>query len=302
MHATAGADRRARLFIGPRPWPAILYLSVRAYLDRGCYSHAAAIAFHASFAIFPMLLALAALLATFDESGQVYRRLLTLAESNLNLDLSILPEKSVFSPAGTPAALALAAAALIWTALQIVSAARRGLEAAWRVPNRSFLADFGAELGGSLAMLAIAILAGGLISLLELPRLLIGEVFGRGDMVAVFESWLYRGLVEVLSVALAFAATWVLYLILAGRSSNARTSLPGAIFFAASIPVLKIGFWAYFELFDQFEVIYGSIASFVAVLLWIFLIAHVFLLGGVISEVASGSSPVAERASGAGGS
>ena len=69
--------------VGARPWPAILYVSVRAYLERGCYSHAAAIAFHASFAIFPMLLALAALLATFDESGQVYRRLLTLAESNL---------------------------------------------------------------------------------------------------------------------------------------------------------------------------------------------------------------------------
>ena len=280
----------------------MLYLSARAYLDRGCYSHAAAIAFHTSFAIFPMLLALAALLATFDESGQVYRRLLTLAESNLALDLSILPQNTVFSPTGTPAALALAAAALVWTALQIVSAARRGLEAAWRVPKRSFLADFGAELGGSLAMLAIAVLAGALISLLELPRLLIGELFGRGDLVIVFESWLYRGLVEILSVALAFAATWVLYLILAGGNSNARTSLPGAIFFAASIPVLKLGFWAYFELFDQFEVIYGSIASFVAVLMWIFLIAHVFLLGGVISEVVSGGSAAPARGPAAGNS
>ena len=299
----AGPDPSTdRAATGPRPWPVILYVSLRAYLERGCYSHAAAIAFHASFAIFPMLLAMAALLATYDESGQVYRRLLTLAESNLALDLSILPQNSVFSPAGTPAALALAGAALLWSALQIVSAARRGLEAAWRVPNRSFLADFGAELGGSLAMLAIALLAGGLISLLELPRLLIGEVFGRGDLVVVFESWFYRGLVEVLSVGLAFAATWVLYLILPGRNSNARTSLPGALFFSASIPVLKLGFWAYFELFDQFEVIYGSIASFVAVLLWIFLIAHVFLLGGVISEVASGSAAVAGKGSGAGDS
>ena len=283
-----------------RRLPRILYRSVRAYLERGCYSHAAAIAFHASFAIFPMLLALAALLATFDEGGRVYRRLLTLAEANLALDLAILPQDSVFSPAGTPAALALAGAALLWTALQIVSAARRGLEAAWQVPNRSFLADFGAELGGSLAMLVIALLAGGLISLLELPRFLIGEVFGRGDLATMFESLTYRGLVEVLSVALALAATWVLYLILPGRSSNARTALPGAIFFAASIPVLKLGFWAYFELFDQFEVIYGSIASFVAVLLWIFLISHVFLLGGVISQVVSDYSAVPGKGSGAG--
>lgn len=278
-----------------RRLPRILYRSVRAYLERGCYSHAAAIAFHTSFAIFPMLLALAALLATFDEGGRVYRRLLTLAEANLALDLAILPQDSVFSPAGTPAALALAGAALLWTALQIVSAARRGLEAAWQVPNRSFLADFGAELGGSLAMLVIALLAGGLISLLELPRFLIGEVFGRGDLATMFESLTYRGLVEVLSVALALAATWALYLILPGRSSNARTALPGAIFFAASIPVLKLGFWAYFELFDQFEVIYGSIASFVAVLLWIFLISHVFLLGGVISQVVSDYSAVPDK-------
>ena len=116
----------------------------------------------------------------------------------------------------------------------------------------------------------------------------------------MFEGWFYRGLVEVLSLALAFSAAWVLYLILAGRSSNARSSLPGAVFFAASIPVLKLGFWAYFELFDQFEVIYGSIASFVAVLLWIFLIAHVFLFGAVLSEIVSRSSPVAARGAGEG--
>ena len=192
----------------------------------------------------------------------------------------------MFSPAGTPLALALAGGALIWSALQIVAAARRGLEAAWQVPNRSVLGDLGAELGGTVAMIAIALVAGTLISLLELPRLLIDELFGRGDLVAVFESWLYRGLVEVLSVAMAFSASWALYQILAGRRSTARSSVPGAVFFAASIPLLKLGFWAYFELFDQFELIYGSIASFVAVLLWIFLTAHVFLLGAVICELA----------------
>ena len=275
---------------GPRFWALTILRSVPAFFERGCYTHAAAIAFHGSFSIFPLLLASAALLATFDDDGQIYRRLLTLAETNLALDLSIVPQDSVFSPAGTPLALTLAGIALIWSALQIVSAARRGLEAAWRVPDRSVLGDFGAELGGTLAMIFIAVLAGLLISLLELPRILIAELFGRGDLVVFFESLLYRSLVEVFSVGLAFAASWALLLILAGRRATARTTVPGAVFFAAAVPVLKLGFWAYFEFFDQFELIYGSIASFVAVLLWIFLSAHVFLLGGVICDLASQSA------------
>ncbi len=257
-----------------------------AFFERGCYTHAAAIAFHSSFAIFPILLAAAGLMATLDQSGDFYRRLLTLAETNLALDLSILPRETIFAGSGTPAALALAGAALLWSLLQIVSAARRGLEAAWRLPDRSLLADAGVELGGTLAVLVVAVLAGFLLSLLELPRLALIGLVDLEWPLQVFDTWVYRGLVEVLSVAMAFVASWALYQILAGRRSNSRTAIPGAVFVAATIPLLKIGFWAYFELFEQFELIYGSIASFVAVLLWIFLAAHVFLLGGVICELA----------------
>ncbi len=258
--------------------------TVGAFLGRECPTHAAAIAFHTSFSLFPILLALAALLAVFDWGGDVYQRILELAEVNLALDRSILPAAATFPKPGVGLALLIAAIALLWSVLQIVSAARRGLEAAWQLHDRPHLADAGVEIGGVLALLGMALLGGVTVSAIAVGRALLGDLLGIDWLWSFFDNWVYRGLLELLSIAFSFAGAWGFYQILSGPAAGSRESIPGALFVAAVLPLLKIGFWAYFELFTQFSAIYGSIASFVAVLLWIFLSANVFLFGGVICE------------------
>lgn len=256
----------------------------REFFGRGCHTHAAAMAFHASFALFPLLLASAILLSSTEWGNVLYQRWLILAEANLALDRSILPDGALQPPPGGGPALLLAAAALLWSALQIVSAARRGLAAAWQLEDMPVVVGIGTALKGVLALLGLAALAGLMISLIELPRIVLAGLMGWDELIGFFDNWVYRGLFELLSIAMGFAASWALYQILAGKRSTVRNSIPGAVFCAIAIPILKIGFWAYFSVFVQFDLIYGSIASFLAVLIWIYLAALVFLVGGVICE------------------
>ena len=58
-----------------------------------------------------------------------------------------------------------------------------------------------------------------------------------------------------------------------------RQVLPGSVFAAVGILVASFGYSVYVTMFANFDAVYGSLASFVALLFWFYLLGTIFVLG-----------------------
>lgn len=64
-----------------------------------------------------------------------------------------------------------------------------------------------------------------------------------------------------------------------------RKTIPGSIFASAGIIIVTIVYYIYFNNFSEFNMIYGSFAAVVALLLWFYFLGYVMVLGMLINAV-----------------
>jgi membrane protein len=88
---------------------------------------------------------------------------------------------------------------------------------------------------------------------------------------------------------LTFAVFLLLYWLLPSGRASIWHLVPGAALGALGFELVKQGFAIYVANFTNYDVVYGSLASLMALLFWIFISANVFLFG---AEVASETSHV----------
>ena len=77
-----------------------------------------------------------------------------------------------------------------------------------------------------------------------------------------------------------------------------RATCVGAIFSAASYRLTESGFIAYLASFSRATVLYGAASGLVVLMLWMYLSANIFFLGGVLIHVLAAPTR-AEREAGA---
>ena len=88
-------------------------------------------------------------------------------------------------------------------------------------------------------------------------------------------------------LVLSFAAFMLTYWLLPNRHQQFRFVWPGALLAALGFEALKVGFAAYVEHYASFSLIYGSLASVIVLLFWVFLSANIVIFGGAVAaEVA----------------
>jgi membrane protein len=266
---------------------------VTEFFADGCGQRAAAISYYALLSLFPLAILAVAVFGVVVNDEQARGRVIDFVLAHVPLQqrsgseqLHRLLER-VTSQAGGFGVLGIGG--LLLAASGVMGSIRHALNAAWDVPEsrppaQGKLVDIGLVLGFALVVAASVALT----------------VLGR-----VVESTLQDLVSHLLSVLMLLVMVSVLFLFLPSRDTRLRDIWPGALFAAVGFEIVKTLFDLYLKTVANYGVVYGSLGTVIALLVFLYVAACVFLLGaemasewpGVRSRPidAPGGAPFGER-------
>jgi membrane protein len=161
----------------------------------------------------------------------------------------------------------------------VMGSIRHALNAAWDVPEhrppaQGKLVDIGLVLGFALVIAAS-------VGLTVVSR--------------VVESTFQSLVSHLLSVLMLLVLACLMFLFLPSRDTRIRDVWPGALFAAVGFEVAKTLFDLYLQTVANYGVVYGSLGTVIALLVFLYIAASVFLLG---AEMASEWPAVRARPTG----
>jgi membrane protein len=235
---------------------------------------AAGVAYYAILSIFPLLLGLLAIFGIFLPSETIQEELFSFFERNLPGAIDLLQQniEDVIHFRGAIGAVGLML--LFWSASAMFSAISRSINRAWDVHrDRPFhirkLRDITMALGtGVLFIFSMG--ATSIFSILrstELPVISSASDFGA----------------RFLGFFFSLAIFLVLYKFIPNTKTYWRYIWPGAILAAVLFEVAKNLFVFYLDSFASYESVYGSVASVIILLVWIYISALILILGAEFS-------------------
>jgi membrane protein len=264
----------------------ILYLLRRALFasfDDGLFTIAKGAAYSALLSFFPILATAATVLVqAFPEFVQ--RRVLSFLSQVLPPGTDELVLQQFHVRGQRPIALLVVAVLLsLWAASSVIKSLIDGFNAAYRVPrNRSMLAH--SAMGMMLAMLALIplfgatslILFGGAVEAAVLKLMKVDPALH--PFTVEWElSW------RVVRYLLAFAATAslsaILYFYGPYRKQRWSRVFPGAILATLLWLLATVAFGWYVRNVTNYNVLYGSVGTLMALLIWMYLLAAIALFG-----------------------
>ena len=257
------------------PYPLRRMLEI--YFEKRVSRSAAAFAFFFTLSLFPLLIVLAMMLGSFKIEAASVQNLLqgVVPEETLKTLLDYL--NSVYGNSGE-ALLAAGLATVVATSA-----------AAFRIIQTSMADICGAArfkgLGGALFSFVFAIVFLGVIYLC-LVLVAAGSWLLRwlGDLLhlrqlAAFWNW-FRFIVLFLLLA---AVLYGIYRITAPPSKPRKQRIIGALAAAGAMVVCSMVFSIFISLSTKYSLIYGSLASVVILMLWLYLCGNVLFLGNVLN-------------------
>lgn len=110
---------------------------------------------------------------------------------------------------------------------------------------------------------------------------IVNEVMGTPDM------FVSRLLDSILRWPLALFLYWLFlafnYMMTPNERLKLREVLPGSLFAAAGILVATIVYYIYFKYFSHLNLVYGSLAAIIALLLWFYWLGYILVVGMVVN-------------------
>jgi len=263
--------------------PFLLRRSVVAAFDDNCFAIAKGAAYSALLSFFPILTSAATILVQTRARfvSDTLERFLSEVVPPGTEDLVVLQ----FQVRGArPGHLLVFAAFLsLWAASSVIKSLIEGFQAAYRVPrNRSFLHGTGVAIG--LVMVAALPLLGASVLVLfgsQVER----AVLDRMKVVPGLTSfaWVWVWLSMIGRYALAFGTTILvtslLYYFGPYRPQRWKAVLPGAVVATVLWLLATMAFGWYVRNLAQYNVLYGSVATSIALLVWMYLMAAIALVG-----------------------
>ena len=276
--------------------------ALRSFNDAQGSQAAAAIAYYALFSLFPLFIILLVLASTLLQSREVQVQILSLVGEVLPpgedlakesvrriMELGGLPPAEEFLrdsldevmrlrvPAGIAAALGL-----VWASTSVFIALARNVDRAWSgSAQRNYLRwrILGLTMAGGL-------MAGLLVVSLSLAALfrLLSEVQGGGP--PLYGGWLVKALTDLIPVLLVFLITFLLYLLAPNTDVRRSEAAWGAIAATFGWTATRVAFTWYLDMGPAREqLVYGSLGTVVALMLWVYLSGMIVLYGAHISSV-----------------
>ena len=266
-----------------RSLPDLLRRTVMAAIDDGQFAVAKGAAYSALLSLFPVLASFAALLVQF-KADYVQRILARFLSRILPPGTEgVVLEQFRYQGRRPRALLTVAALVALWAASSVIKSLMDGFNAAYRVPrSRTILAH--SAVGILLVLIALVpllgatslILFGGTVESTVLHALRVDP-----DLYPLASGWvlLWRGL----RFGVAFGATVILMEIVyyygPYRKQRWIAVWPGAFLATILWLLATLGFAWYVRNVTNYNLIYGSVGTSMALLVWMYLLAVIALLG-----------------------
>ena len=256
---------------------------VNDFLSKNCQYIAGAISFYTLFAVFPLILAIASILAYVGPRSEEEKLELARDISEVipvsNEYVSETVEGMVRARLITGIASLLV---VLWASSAAFGAIRKGINAAWGITKpRPFLKermiDVALVLGAGMIMLSV-LFSGPAVSVSrEIANELAPESQLSSDLI-------WRMIADLLSPAASFLAFLVLYRFLPNAEVRLRDVWPGALLASIAFEGLKLAFVWYVSKYTPYNLVYGSVGAILALLTWVYLSAIIVLSGAIITS------------------
>lgn len=255
--------------------------SVREFSKDDMSTYAAALSYHALFALFPFILFLVALLG-FLQVPQFFDWILEQAETAVPADayqrLEEVADQVQNQSSGGLLSFGIVTA--IWAASSGIRSLMNALNVAFDVEEtrpawKRYLLSIVYTLGIAALLLASAAL------MLLGPQAIeaIADQVGLGSVFVTLWTWLRW---PVLAVLLALAAA-IVYYVAPNVDQPFKLITPGAAFAVSLWVVASIGFSIYVSTFGNYSATYGSLGGVIVLLFFFFISSAVLLLGAEIN-------------------
>ena len=241
------------------------------------------LAYYAFFSFFPLLLLLASMLGTLFGMGGEYARLSAEIVSQLPFSSEYLSSslKGILR-ARTSLGL-LGSLLLLWSATAAFDILQQILNRIHRAPRMRSL--WRRRLLGILLALLLLLFLPLSIGLAGIRPVILGALWRRLPLPPGWEHAALSLSTFLLGVLLDLLLFLILYSFGPSARRRVRQTWPGALVGAVLWEVSKILFAIYINSFAAYQMLYGSIGSIIAILLWLYLAGSLFAFGAEVNYV-----------------
>ena len=255
-----------------RPWIAFPYAVVKKFGDDQAGNLAALISYYGFFALFPLMLVLVTVL------GMVLQRNSELREAIQRSALANFPvigeeiSENVTSLDGSGLTLVIGIALALWAGLGVLKVTQTAMNTVWNVPYR--------DRPNFLKSLLRAIVMLGVLGVITVASAAAGSVGAGNDNLALSVLWV------AVSLALNLALFLLAFRILTSADVSWGDVFPGALIAAITWTGLQAlgGYLVRHQLEGATET-YGTFATVIGLLAWLYLGAQMTLLAAEVNVV-----------------
>jgi len=265
-------------------WKIVVLLkkAVQEFTTDNCPLLAAAVSYYLLLSIFPFLLGIISLSSFFIDKPalqeQIFQAFKYLIPVSQDFILSIT--NSVIDERG---AIGIIAVILLFVGcIGFFNALRKSLNTAWEIHKsssiiRSQLTNFAMILGAVLLLFISRFVT----IVLNISENILSKIVEQPLTNLV----LLHLLVVIIDIALAFLVFLILYKFVPERRIRWRDIWGGALTAAVCFEAITILFVLYLNTFNPYNLIYGSLGAIIALMIWTYLAALIFLFFAKISAV-----------------
>jgi membrane protein len=246
---------------------------------------AAGVAYYAVLSIFPLMLGLTAIFSLFLQYETVHNGLVSFFYTYLPASTDILNTnlEGISRLRGVLGVISFVG--LFWSGTAMFTAIGRAIDRAWGVTekrpfyvtilrNVAIVAVVGVLFGMSLVVTStLQLVKAANVADFRLLVLLDSEVISRG--------------IRIFMILISMGLFLIMYRILPNTRTDWRHIWPGALLATVLFEGAKSLFVLYLDRFGNYQAIYGSVGSVIALLVWIYISALVVILGAEFSSQCS---------------
>lgn len=240
--------------------------------DHDTSQRAAGVTYYALLSIFPLLLGLIAVFGIFLPSINLQNDLLNFVGKSFPGAADFFKQniENIIQMRGSMGVLSIII--LFWSASSLFSSISLAINRTWEIRrSRSFLIAKAGDLGMALSIGVLFLLSLGSSALISV----LGGVFGLHSANLI--------MLDAGSRLAAFLLILLVFLLLYKLIPNTRTYWrdiwPGALVAAVLFEIARTLFVFYLANFANYQLLYGSIASIIILLVWIYYSAFIMILG-----------------------